>query len=155
MSSVFSFQRRVEFCETDAAGIAHFSSLIIYMEQAEHALLRSVGLSVAASHSTIGTVGNPAVVAYSWPRVKVECDFRSPARFEDVLLIESSIATLGSKSITYQHQLSIGRTLIAAGKMTSVCCIRQGDSLSSTQIPTSIRELLQPFHDSRGLSISE
>ena len=155
MPSVFSVQRRVEFCETDAAGIAHFSSLIIYMEQAEHALLRSIGLSVAASHSTIGIVDQPATVAYSWPRVRVECDFRSPARFEDVISIQSSIAELGSKSVTYQHQLAIGGTTIAAGRMTSVCCIRQGNSLTGTQIPTSIRELLQPFHDSRDLSISE
>lgn len=44
--AAFSFERRVEFCETDAAGIAHFSSLAIYMEQAEHALIRSVGISV-------------------------------------------------------------------------------------------------------------
>jgi acyl-CoA thioester hydrolase len=155
MPSVFSFQRRVEFCETDAAGIAHFSSLIIYMEQAEHALLRSVGLSVAASHSTLGMNDQLATVAYSWPRVKVDCDFRSPARFEDVILIQSSIAQLGSKSITYQHQLTIGSTKIATGKMTSVCCIHQGNSLVGIQIPSSIRELLQPFHDSWGLSISE
>ena len=38
MSSAFLWERRVEFHETDAAGIAHFSSLLIFMEQAEHAL---------------------------------------------------------------------------------------------------------------------
>lgn len=42
----FHWRRRVEFSETDMAGIAHFSSFIIYMEQAEHALLRSLGTSV-------------------------------------------------------------------------------------------------------------
>ena len=88
MQSVFSSERRVEFCETDAAGIAHFSSLIIYMEQAEHALLRSLGLSVASSHST------------SWPRVKVVCEFFSPAKFEDVISVQTSVANLGSKSVT-------------------------------------------------------
>ena len=48
--SAFSFERRVEFCETDSAGIAHFSSLAIYMEQAEHALFRSLGLTVFPPH---------------------------------------------------------------------------------------------------------
>ena len=52
MPNGFQFERRVEFCETDAAGIAHFSSLIVYMEQAEHALLRSLGLSVAAANTS-------------------------------------------------------------------------------------------------------
>ena len=152
MPSVFSFQRRIEFCETDAAGIAHFSSLIIYMEQAEHALLRSVGLSVAASHSSGAETDRS--LAYSWPRVKVECDFCSPGRFEDVILIETTVGALGKKSITYQHHLSIGSTTIATGKMTSVCCVREGGSLVSTQIPQTIRELLHPFCGSSGLSTS-
>ena len=145
MPSVFSFPRRIEFCETDAAGIAHFSSLIIYMEQAEHALLRSVGLSVAASHASGTEPGHASMQAYSWPRVKVECDFCSPGRFEDVILIETTVGALGKKSITYQHHLSIGITTIATGKMTSVCCVREGGSLISTPIPQSIRELLHPF----------
>ena len=147
MHSVFSFPRRVEFCETDAAGIAHFSSLIVYMEQAEHALLRSVGLSVAAAK----TSSTSTEMAFSWPRVKVECEFLSPARFEDLIFIQTSIAALGSKSVTYQHQLLMGEKSIATGKMTSVCCVQEGDSLSSTQIPRSIRELLQPFCQSSGL----
>ena len=49
--TAFSYERRVEFCETDSAGIAHFSSLAIYMEQAEHALFRSIGLSVFPQRS--------------------------------------------------------------------------------------------------------
>jgi len=145
MPSVFSFPRRIEFCETDAAGIAHFSSLIIYMEQAEHALLRSVGLSVAASHSSGPNPVDPSAMAYSWPRVKVECEFCSPGRFEDIISVETTVAALGKKSITYQHHLSIGITTIATGKMTSVCCVREGGSLISTPIPQFIRELLHPF----------
>ena len=133
MPSVFSSERRVEFCETDAAGIAHFSSLIIYMEQAEHALLRSLGLSVASSHST------------SWPRVKVVCEFFSPAKFEDVISVQTSVANLGSKSVTYQHRLSIGSTLAASGKITSVCCSRENGSLSSMKISSQIRDLLLPY----------
>ena len=155
MSSVFTFQRRIEFCETDAAGIAHFSSLIIYMEQAEHALLRSVGLSVAASHlsasqSSVAKTGQ--AVAYSWPRVKVDCDFCLPGRFEDVISIETTVGVLGKKSITYQHHLSIGSTTIATGKMTSVCCVREAGSLVSTPIPPSIRDLLLPFCGSADLA---
>ncbi len=131
MPSVFCSERRVEFCETDAAGIAHFSSLIIYMEQAEHALLRSLGLSVASS--SFGA---------SWPRVRVECDFISPAKFEDVLSLQTTIALLGTKSVTYQHRLSIGSTVIATGKVTSVCCSRLDGSMTSIIIPPHIRELL-------------
>lgn len=143
MPSVFTSERRVEFCETDAAGIAHFSSLIIYMEQAEHALLRSLGLSVAAANASCRV--NPPSAHCSWPRVKVECDFKSPAKFEDVIAMQTWIASLGTKSVTYQHQLSIGNSLVASGKITSVCCARVGDNLSSIEIPRQLRVLLLPY----------
>ncbi len=143
MPSVFTSERRVEFCETDAAGITHFSSLIIYMEQAEHALLRSLGLSVAAANAS--SREDSLMVRCSWPRVKVECEFKLPAKFEDVIAIQTWIASLGTKSVTYQHQLSIGNTIIASGKITSVCCARVGENLSSIEIPSHIRELLLPY----------
>ncbi len=131
MPSVYCSERRVEFCETDAAGIAHFSSLIIYMEQAEHALLRFLGLSVASSNS-----------GESWPRVRVECDFISPAMFEEMISLQSTIALLGTKSVTYQHRLSIGSRPVATGKITSVCCSRLDGSMTSIIIPPHIRERL-------------
>ena len=49
--NLFRVKRRVEFADTDMAGIVHFSAFFVYMEQAEHELLRSLGLSVVA-HDT-------------------------------------------------------------------------------------------------------
>ena len=46
MSQVFKTSRRVQFRDTDAAGIVHFSVFFTYMEQAEHEFLLSVGLGV-------------------------------------------------------------------------------------------------------------
>ncbi|MCA9225545.1 MAG: acyl-CoA thioesterase, partial [Planctomycetales bacterium] len=64
MGERFRTQRRVEFCETDAAGIAHFSAFFTYMEQAEHALLRELGTSV---------VRHEGEAVVSWPRVSASC----------------------------------------------------------------------------------
>lgn len=57
----FHWRRRVEFSETDMAGIAHFSSFIIYMEQAEHALLRSLGTSVFRASERSGLIERPSL----------------------------------------------------------------------------------------------
>lgn len=143
MVSPFSFERRVEFCETDAAGIAHFSSLILFMEQAEHALLRSLGLSVALS-ATSRKPGSD-VVCFSWPRVKVECEFYSPARFEDVVINRVSVLSLSAKSVTFGHSLSIHERLVATGKMTSACCVQDAGKLSSVPIPEEVRSLLADY----------
>ena len=42
----FRCRQRVEFADTDMAGIVHFSNFFRYMERAEHEFLRSLGLSV-------------------------------------------------------------------------------------------------------------
>ena len=148
MSTEFSWERRVEFCETDAAGIAHFSSLIIYMEQAEHALLRSLGLSVAHSATATpysATPDDSTLRNVSWPRVRVECDFLSPAKFEDIVSINVFLSVLGKKSVTYQHRLFIGTRAIATGSMTSVCCKRENGTLVGREIPAEIRDALSTY----------
>jgi acyl-CoA thioester hydrolase len=113
MTSSFRTTRRVEFCDTDAAGIAHFGAYFDFMEQAEHELLRSRDLSVFMNDDT-GII--------SWPRVAAKCEFQSAARFEDILEIEVSIARLGEKSITYAFRFRLEETDVASGEITSVCC---------------------------------
>ena len=60
----FRMSRRVEFVETDAAGIAHYSSFYHYMEEAEHAFLRSIGRSIIM-YDDNGRLG--------FPRVETQC----------------------------------------------------------------------------------
>ena len=44
--AAFKTRRRVEFRDTDAAGIVHFSAFFFWMESAEHELLRAAGVDV-------------------------------------------------------------------------------------------------------------
>jgi len=137
MSGTFTTNRRVEFCHTDAAGIAHFSAFFTFMEQAEHELLRSVGLSVLMQD------GSQTV---SWPRVSATCDFVGAAKFEDVLQIDVDIERLGEKSVTYAFLFSHSGADIANGKMTTVCChIQSGVPPRSIPIPADISEKLRAF----------
>ncbi len=129
--------RRVEFRDTDAAGIAHFSAFIQYMEQTEHEFLRHLGLSVLMQDAG-GEI--------SWPRVSVQCDYQGAVRFEDVLDVDLRIERLGSKSVTYtflfQH---VGRP-VASGRMTSVCCrLDPHHPPKSLVVPDFIADKLRPW----------
>ncbi|MCA9195633.1 MAG: acyl-CoA thioesterase [Planctomycetales bacterium] len=138
MSQAFRWTRRVEFCETDAAGIAHFSAFLCYMEQAEHALLRAVGWSV--THD-LGDGWH-----LSWPRVHVECDYAGVARFEDELDIEVRVAKLGNKSVTYHFSFELKGNRIASGKIVAVCCrVASGKPLASVAIPMELLTRLQEY----------
>lgn len=133
----FTTSRRVEFRDTDAAGIAHFTAFFAYMEEAEHEFLRHLGLSVhlAANHETI-----------SWPRVAAQGDFTSAVRFEDVLDVVVSVARLGEKSVTYTFTFTHAGNPVAQGSMTSVCCrLRPGVPPEPIAIPDQIRQTLASF----------
>lgn len=137
MSQIFTTRRRVEFRDTDAAGIVHFSVFFAYMEQAEHELLRSLGLSVIQEF---------AGQTVSWPRVHAECNYRRPARFEDELEIHVSVARIGDKSVTYQFEFRCGTYAIADGQIVAACCAVENRHLKSAiAIPEEFVQRLRPF----------
>ncbi len=137
MAETFTHRRRVEFRDTDAAGIVHFSVFFAYMEQAEHEFLRSRGLHV------IQDFGSQTI---SWPRVRAECDYRKAARFEDELEVDVQIERMGAKSITYGFVFRCRGELLAQGKIVAVCCEVDGSTLmSSVPIPDAFRQRLTPF----------
>ncbi len=132
--SVFHTTRRIEFGDTDMAGIVHFSNFFRFMESAECAFLRSRGLSVKLDWEgrTIG-----------FPRVSATCDYVSPARFEDLLEIAVGIERIGTKSVTYTFEFTRSGILIARGKVASVCCqVEANDKITSISIPESYRARL-------------
>lgn len=110
----FVATRRVEFSDTDMGGIVHFSRFFVYMETAEHELLRALGIDVHFQHEGM-TLG--------WPKKSVECEFFSPARMGEVLEIEVRVLRKGTTSLTNGFLIRRGETVLARGRLTSVCCV--------------------------------
>lgn len=136
----FSTLRRVEFRDTDAAGIVNFAAFFPMMESAEHEMLRSLGISVMPK----AEAGKPRI---SWPRVAASCNFLAPARFEDLLKVSVEVANIGSSSVNYRFRFTRDDQLIAEGSTTAVCCrMPEGDAgggMQKTPIPDEIRDLLR------------
>lgn len=131
--SEFRVRRRVQFYETDAAGIVHFSWFPRYLEEAEHALWRAAGLSIA-----------PANSQYGFPRVSISCDYRSPLRFEDEFDTTITIVGMTDKSIRYAAVLERGEMLVANLTMAIVCVTKgPGDAMRATTLPAEIRARLE------------
>ena len=128
MTSEYRLKRRVQFHETDAAGIVHFSWFFRYMEEAEHALWRDAGLSIAHAGADIG-----------WPRVAASFDFHRPLRFEDEFEVWLRIAAISNKTIRYTCLLTSGDTKIATGTLT-IACVRKlpNEPMKAIPIPPDI-----------------
>ncbi len=127
MASEFRTTRRIEFEDTDAARIAHFSRFHVFMEQAEHAFLRSLNLSVEMELE-----GR----RLGWPRLASSCEFLEPVRFEEEVDVHLTVKRRGEKSVTYAVEFSRGGRPVARGEITSVCCLcGQDGSLKAIPIP--------------------
>ena len=135
MSNAYRIRKRVEFGDTDMAGIVHFSNFFRYMESAETEFLRARGLSVSG-------VFNGLKIGF--PRVAVACDFMRPARFEDVLDIDVTIEEIGRKSVRYRFDFSRDGKELAVGRITAVCCRTTADNgMESMEIPDDMRRRLE------------
>jgi YbgC/YbaW family acyl-CoA thioester hydrolase len=130
--SEYRLKRRVQFYETDAAGIVHFSWFFRYMEEAEHALWREAGLSIAPPGAEIG-----------WPRVSASFDFHKALKFEDEFEIWIRVEGMTKKTIRYACLLHQGDTKIATGTLV-IACVRKhpNEPMTATAIPPDIARRL-------------
>jgi YbgC/YbaW family acyl-CoA thioester hydrolase len=135
VSQPYRTRRRVEFGDTDMAGIVHFANFFRFMEAAETEFLNSLGLSVSfqAGDQRLG-----------FPRVSASCDFKRPARFQDVVEIAVIVEEVGRKSVRYRFEFFKDGQEIAVGHITTVFCrSTPGHKLESMEIPPEIRAKLE------------
>jgi YbgC/YbaW family acyl-CoA thioester hydrolase len=138
MAYEFKIVRRVEFSDTDMAGIVHYSNFFRYMEAAEHAFFRSLGFSVVTRDV------DPPV---GWPRVHAECDYTQPLRFEDEFEVHMLVSEKNSKTLSYIfrfRKLNADPPVdVACGKLTVVCVTHKQGKMSATTIPKAIADKIQ------------
>jgi YbgC/YbaW family acyl-CoA thioester hydrolase len=125
------YRRRVQFPETDASGIVHFTNFFKYVEEAEHSMWRAAGQSIAQPQTGIG-----------WPRVAASFEFRKPLRFEDEFDVHIRVAEKTRKTIRYSAELRKDGEVHATGSLTIICVVRRpGEPVRARDIPPEIDAL--------------
>jgi acyl-CoA thioester hydrolase len=126
--SEYRLRRRVQFHECDSAGIVHFSWFFRYMAEAEHAMWREAGLSIA-----------PPGADVAFPRVSTSFDFHQPMRFEDEFDVVIRIAAMTDKTIRYTCSILRGDVEVATGVMVVACVsAKPGQPMKAISIPPTI-----------------
>jgi YbgC/YbaW family acyl-CoA thioester hydrolase len=134
MAYEFKAIRRVEFSDTDMAGIMHYSNFFRFMETAEHAFFRSLGFSIFADKV------EPLI---GWPRVHAQCDFKSPLYFEDEVEIHLLVSEKKSKALSYIFRFrklnATPPVEVARGALTVVCVRKRPDgTMEACAIPHAV-----------------
>jgi acyl-CoA thioester hydrolase len=134
MPSEHTIRRRVQFYETDVAGIVHFTWFYRYMEEAEHALWRENGLSIYSETSDIG-----------WPRVAAACEFHRALKFEQEFDVTIRVAEVTRRTIGYTCDMTRNGEKIATGTLKIACVSKLANgSMRSMEIPQDIAMRFQP-----------
>lgn len=133
----FAITRRVEFHETDAAGLMHFSNFYRWMEVCEHAWFHERGLPMMST--------TPEGVRQGWPRREASCSFLRPLRCGDVVRVSATVVEVGDTSVTYEfvfHKDRAGKwTEAARGRMTTVHVRQDADGrMEADPVPARVRE---------------
>ncbi len=118
---------RVRYAETDRMGYLHHAQYAVYFEQGRTELLRRRGIS----YRDMEDQGVFLVVA------KLECRFRRPARYDDLLRLRTMVTRSTPVRIEHRYELYRGDTLLAEGSTTLACVDRQGQLQA---LPEALRD---------------
>jgi acyl-CoA thioester hydrolase len=101
-----TMRRHLAWAETDAAGHNHFSVAVRWLEEAEHLLWRSLGLSSMVPHV---------------PRVHMEVDYHRRIWFDEEVEVTVGVITVGRSSLQLGFEVrAVDGTLAQSGRHTVV-----------------------------------
>lgn len=124
-----AMELRVRFAETDLMGIVHHSSYLLYFEAGRVEWLRARGVTYA----------DWAAKGVHLPVVEANVVYKSPAKFDDLLTVETELAELRSVSLKFTYRVKRGGELLVSG-FTRLACIDAAHAL--LKIPDEMREVL-------------
>lgn len=123
-----SWPVRVYYEDTDLAGIVYYANYLKFIERARSEMVREAGIDQVAMKAE----GRVFAVA------RVEADYVAPARFDDTLLVETSLAETTPARFTMLQVVKRGDTLIFKAKVTVVCL---GPTGRPVRLPDAITKL--------------
>ena len=139
MPSEYRTTRRVDFADTDMAGIVHFANFFRWMESVEHEFFRSFGVRVHEAK------------AFGFVRAHASCDYQRPAQYDDEVHVHLAVEKKTAKAVHYRFTFGLAPAEgaapdpIATGRLEVVCVTRDtpGGPIRSTEIPPSIADQLE------------
>jgi acyl-CoA thioester hydrolase len=129
---------RVRFGETDPYGVAYFAAILDYFKRGMDEFLRSRGLSPGLAYRNRKR-------NYGFPVVASHCRFRSPVRFDDLLMLRTRIVRVERSGATFGFSLfrtEAGKEVLAAEGRIS--CRSIDVSWTPIPLPAELKNILSP-----------
>ncbi len=127
----FIWPSRVRFSDTDASGRIHYIAILYHFDAAEGEFMRNLGIGYRSIQA--GEI--------EFPRVRVECDYFSALRYDDLMEIRVSVDRIGRSSFTLAFGATVDGREAARGKTTIVCM--DSHTQKATALPEALANILR------------
>jgi len=121
---------RVNWVDTDASGLIHYTAALRYFEVAEHAFLRRL----------VGQGALPGDRPFLFPRVHVEADYKAPLRYPDEFECGVRVERIGRSSTTFAFEIRRDATICITGRIVAVAVDLAGATIP---LPAPLRDAFQ------------
>ena len=129
MDKIFKITKKMFYHDTDAGGVVYYGNYLKYLEEGRTEALASLGIRTRE----LTEQGVWFVVA------RVEVDYKSPARYQDKIEVNTQIEKVGRSSILFDQKIKIDERDLILAKITLVCV---NESFKPISIPKQAKELL-------------
>ncbi|TCP41714.1 tol-pal system-associated acyl-CoA thioesterase [Rhodovulum marinum] len=123
------FQCRVYYEDTDLAGIVYYANYLKFIERARSEWVRGIGVDqnrLKADHGVVFAVR------------RVEAEYLSPARFDDLVEVETEVAEVTPARLVLDQRVMRGETVLFTARVTIVAL---GETGRPTRLPAEFRQL--------------
>ena len=126
------FNVRVYYEDTDLAGSVYYANYLRFIERARTEWVRALGIDQTRLRAETGIV---------FAVRRVEADYLSPARFDDLLTVETTPVAATGASLTLTQDVLRGDARLFAARVTLVALGAEG---RPARLPQALRTLVTP-----------
>jgi acyl-CoA thioester hydrolase len=119
---------RVIYGDTDQMGVVYYANYLVFFERGRCELMRERGFDYAAFERE----------GYAFPVVDASCKYLAPARFDDLLTIETKPRSMGGATLTLDQRVLRGEEVLITAQVR-IACVANG---RPARIPKGVREAL-------------
>jgi acyl-CoA thioester hydrolase len=122
----FCLEKRIYYHDTDAGGVVYYGAYLKHLEEARTEYFRSIGVDLV-EYAKNGVI---------FPVVHLEIDYKSPARYGDIIRVFTRPEKVGNASLNFIQEIKRGETTLVICKAVWACV---NGGLRPTRIPEDIR----------------
>lgn len=123
---------RVIYGDTDQMGVVYYGNYLRYFEAARNEFLRDVGARWRDMEAIHGIY---------LPVFEAKVNYKRPALYDDVLVVEANLAELGHASLRFEYRVLRGSDLLATGHTIHACIDKQQGEIR--EFPDELRARLR------------